>query len=112
MKIFFTAAMAVSIFLAAGLACAASSQKGVCLKVNGEKVEIHNLGSQPVVIDRDGIPDFASTSMMESVSTAKESKSVNLNLTAVKRNAKKAIISFDLKIDDKAYTFPKDACGK
>lgn len=112
MKTFLTATMAVLIFVPAGFTPAASPQKSVCLKVNGEKVEIHNLGGAPVVIDRDGIPDFASTSMLESVSTAKGSKSYNLLLTGVKRNDKKAISSFDIKIDEKAYTYPKDSCGK
>ncbi|MGA3085187.1 MAG: hypothetical protein ABSE95_10375 [Thermodesulfobacteriota bacterium] len=112
MKVFLTAAIAVSVFIAVGFAHTASQQKGVCLKINGEKVEIYNLRSDPVVIDRDGIPDFASTSMGQSVSTEKGSKSYNLLLTGVKRNAKKAITSFDLKIDEKAYTYPKDSCGK
>jgi hypothetical protein len=112
MRVFLTAAIAVLVFVAVGFAQAASPQKGVCLKVNGEKVEIYNLRSTPVVIDRDGIPDFASTSMLESISAAEGSKSYNLLLTGVKRNAKKAISSFDIKIDEKAYTYPKDSCGK
>jgi hypothetical protein len=64
------------------------------------------------VIDRDSIPDFAATSMLESVSTGKESKSYNLLLTKVKRNAQKGITSFDLKIDEKTYVYPKNSCEK
>ena len=33
-------------------------------------------------------------------------------LTGVKRDEKKAITSFDLRIDEKAYTYPKDSCRK
>ncbi len=112
MKVFFTSVFVVSAFFFIGFAHAAAKQKSVCLKVVGEKVEIHNLAAEPIVIDRDGIPDFASTAMMKSISTSKGSKSYNILLTGVKRNDKKAITSFDLKIDDKAYAYPKDACGK
>ncbi len=112
MRVFLTAAIVVSFFFAVGFAGAAGKQKSVCLKVNGEKVEILNLASQPVVIDREGIPDFVPTSMMKSISTAKESKSYNIFLNNVKRDAKKAITSFDVKIDEKTYSYPKDSCGK
>jgi hypothetical protein len=105
-------AIAVLVFVVVGFAPAAAQQKDVCLQVNGEKVEIHNLASKPIVIDRDGIPDFAATSMLESVSTGKESKSFNLLLNKVKRNAQKVITSFDLKIDEKTYVYPKDSCEK
>ena len=50
--------------------------------------------------------------MLESVSTGKESKSYNLLLTKVKRNAQKIITSFDLKIDEKTYVYPKGSCEK
>jgi len=112
MRIFSTIAIAVLVFVLVGFSHAAAQQKGVCLKVNGEKVEVHNLANKPIVIDRDGIPDFVATSMLESVSTGKESKSYNLLLTKVKRNARKVITSFDLKIDEKAYVYPKDSCEK
>jgi hypothetical protein len=112
MRIFLAAAIAVSGFAVFGLVSASEMQKGVCLKVSGEKVEIHNLADKPVVIDRDGIPDFVATSMVESVSTAKESKSYSILLTGVKRDGKKAITSFDVKVDEKSYGYPKDACGK
>lgn len=61
MRVFLFVAIAVSVFFTVGLAQAASQQKGVCLKVGGEKVEIHNLASDPVIIDRDGIPDSIPT---------------------------------------------------
>lgn len=112
MKVFLTAAIAVSVFVVFGLANAAEKQKGVCLKVSGEKIAIHNLADKPVVIDRDGTPDFVATSMLESVSTAKGSKSYNILLTGVKRDGKKTITSFDVKIDEKSYAYPKDACEK
>jgi hypothetical protein len=112
MRVFLTAAVAVSAFVVFGLAHAGGKQKSICLKVNGEKIEIHNLADKPVIIDRDGIPDFASTAMMQSVSTAKGSESYNILVTGVKRDARKAITSFDVKIDDKSYAYPKDSCGK
>ena len=110
MRVFLAAAILVSALIVVGLTHIAEAQKGVCLKVNGEKIEIHNLGDKPLVIDRDGVPDFASTAMMQSVSTAKGSESYNILLTGVKRDAEKAITSFDVKIDDKAYAYPKDSC--
>jgi hypothetical protein len=112
MRVFLITAIAVLVFVVVGFSPGAAQPKDVCLKINGEKVEVHNLASKPVVIDRDGIPDFAATSMLESVSTGKESKSYNLLLTKVKRNAQKVITSFDLKIDEKTYFYPKDSCGK
>lgn len=112
MRVFRAAAIVFSSLVVFGLAHADAKQKGVCLKVNGEKIEIHNLGDKPLVIDRDGIPDFASTAMMQSVSTAKGSESYNILVTGVKRDAKKAITSFDVKIDEKSYAYPKDSCGK
>ena len=33
-------------------------------------------------------------------------------MTKVKRNAQKVITSFDLKIDEKAYVYPKDSCER
>ena len=89
MKVFLISAIALLVFVVVGFAQEAAQQKGVCLKVNGEKVEVHNLAVNPVVIDRDGIPDFAATSMVKSVSTGKESKSYNLLLTKVKKNAQR-----------------------
>jgi hypothetical protein len=112
MKVFLTTAIALWGFVVVGFAQADAQQKDVCLKVNGEKVEVYNLAGQPIVIDRDGIPDYAATSMVKSVSTGKESQSHNLLLTKVKRNAQKVITSFDLKIDDKTYVYPKDSCEK
>lgn len=112
MRVFLTAVIAVSVFVVFGLAHAAEKKKGVCLSVSGEKISIHNLADKPLVIDRDGIPDFASTSMMHSVSTSKESKSYNIQLDGVKRDAKKAITSFNVKIDEKSYSYPKDSCKK
>ena len=112
MKVLLNSAIAVLVFVVAGFSQAAAQENGVCLKVNGEKVEVHNLAGNPVVIDRDGIPDFVATSMVKSISTEKESQSYNLLLTKVKRNAQKVITSFDLKIDDKMYGYPKDSCEK
>jgi hypothetical protein len=111
MKVFSTLVSAVLVLILIIFTHAPAQEKGVCLRVNGEKVEVHNLSAKPLVIDRDGIPDFAATSMLESVSTGKESKSYNLLLTKVKRNAQKVITSFDLKIDEKLYVYPKDSCG-
>ncbi len=112
MKVFLTTAIVVLVFVVVGFTPATAQQKDVCLKVNGEKVEVHNLGVKPIVIDRDGIPDFVPTSMFQSVSTGKESTSYNLLLTKVKRDAQKVITSFDLKIDEKTYVYPKDSCEK
>jgi hypothetical protein len=112
MKVFLFVAIAISVFVTFGFAQAASQQQGVCLKVSGEKVEIHNLANDPIVIDRDGIPDSMPTSMLKSVSAAKESKSYNLLLTGVKRNAEKAMAAFNVKIDEKVYAYPKDSCGE
>ncbi|MBI5584577.1 MAG: hypothetical protein HY892_12220 [Deltaproteobacteria bacterium] len=112
MKVLLTTAIVVLVFVVAGFSHTTAQQKGICLQVNGEKVEVHNLAGKPIVIDRDGIPDFAATSVLESVSTGKETKSYNLLLTKVKRNAQKVITSFDLKIDDKMYAYPKDSCEK
>jgi hypothetical protein len=112
MKVFLSTVIAVLVFVVAGFAQAAAEEKGVCLKVNGEKVEVYHLAGIPVVIDRDGIPDFAATSMVKSVSTGKGSQSYNLLLTKVKRNAQKVITSFDLKTDEKTYVYPKDSCEK
>jgi hypothetical protein len=112
MKVFLTTAIVLLGVVVVGFAQADAQQKDVCLKVNGEKVEVHNLAGEPIVIDRDGVPDFAATSMVKSVSTGKESQSYNLLLTKVKRNAQKVITSFDLKIDDKTYVYPKDSCEK
>ena len=95
-----------------GVARAADHEKAVCLQVVGEKVEVRNLTEKPIVIDRGDTPDFVTTSMMESVSTAAGSKSYNLTLSGVKRDAGKTIQSFSVTIDDKAYSYPKDACGK
>ena len=112
MKVFLhlTMAVLVSVFLFSFQAGA--QQQGVCLKVNGEKVEILHLADKALVIDRDGIPDFAATSMLEAVTTGKETKSYNLILTKVKRNPQKAISSFELKVDEKTYFYPQDACAK
>ena len=112
MKVFLAVAIVLSSFVFFGSAHAAGKQKNVCLKVKGEKIEIHNLADDPIVIDRDGVPDFVATSMMKSISTAKESKSFNILLTGVKRDGKKVITAFDVKIDEKTYTYPKNACGK
>lgn len=112
MKAPLTTTILVLVFVLVGLTTVTAQQKVVCLQVNGEKVEVHNLTSKPIVIDRDGIPDFAATSMLGSVSTGQESKSYNLLLTKVKRDAQKVITSFDLKIDEKAYVYPKDSCER
>jgi hypothetical protein len=95
-----------------GLAHPAGAGEAVCLQVNGENVEIHGLTQEPISIDRDGIPDFVATSMMKSVSTGTESKSYNIQLSGVKRDAKKAITTFAVTVDDKAYSYPKDSCPK
>ncbi len=113
MRVFLFAAILVSILIVTGLTNAAEKQKDVCLKVKGEKVEIRNLADKPIVIDREGIPDFVATSMLQSVSsTGKEPKSYNIILNKVKRNAQKAIVSFDVKVNDKAYAYPKNTCKK
>lgn len=110
MRAFFIAAMGAAVLIAMGFHQANAGEKGVCLKVNGEKIEIHNLASEPIVDDRDGVPDFVASSMMKSVSTPTESFSYNILVSGVKRDDKKAITSFDVKVDDKAYSYPKDAC--
>ena len=110
MRIFLITVVAFSLCFVAGFNHASAQEKGVCLSVSGEKIQIQNLGSKAVVIDRADTPDFVATSMVQSVSTAKGSNSYNILLTGLKRNAKKAIISFDLKIDGKAYSFPKNSC--
>jgi hypothetical protein len=94
-----------------GLARAGGSLESVCFKVNGENVEIRGLTQEPIAIDRDGVPDFVATSMMKSISTATESKSYNILLSGVKRDAKRAITSFMVTVDEKAYSYPKDSCG-
>ncbi len=50
--------------------------------------------------------------MMKPVSTGTESKSYNIVLSGVKRDAKKAITTFAVTVDDKAYSYPKDSCPK
>ena len=50
--------------------------------------------------------------MMKSVSTGTESKSYNIQLSGVKRDAEKAITTFAVTMDDKAYSYPKDSCPK
>lgn len=111
MRAFLIAAITVLTFVVVGFANhAAAGEKEVCLKVDGEKIEIQNLGNEPVVIDRDGIPDFVPTSMVGSVSTAAEPKAYNIMLTGVKRDDTKAITQFDVKIDEMAYSYPKDSC--
>jgi len=97
-------------FAVFALTHAAGAGEAVCLQVNGENVEIHGLTQKPIAIDRDGIPDFVPTSMMKSVSTATESKSYNILVNGVKRDAKKAITAFAVTVDDKGYSYPKDAC--
>jgi hypothetical protein len=111
-KFFAATALAVLVFIVYGMTLATAQPKSICLKVIGEKVEVHNLGSTPLVIDREGIPDFAATSLMQSMATETESKAYNLLLTKLKRDARKAITSFDLKIDEKTYSYPKDSCEK
>jgi hypothetical protein len=112
MKGFLSLVTAVLVLVFVVLTPAQARQKGVCLQVSGEKVEVHHLGSTPLVIDREGIPDFAATSVMQSTATEKESKAYNLLLSKVKRDARKVITSFDLKIDEKTYSYPKDSCEK
>jgi hypothetical protein len=102
----------VASFLAFAFAHAAGGGEAVCLQVNGEKIEIRGLTQEPITVDRDGIPDFVATSMMKSVSTTTESKSYNIVLSGVKRDAKKAITTFAVTVDDQGYSYPKDACGK
>ena len=99
-------------FAVLALTHAAGAGEAACLQVNGENVEIHGLTQEPIVIDRDGVPDFVPTSMMKSVSTATEAKSYNILLSGVKRDAKKAITTFAVTVDDKAYSYPKDSCRK
>jgi hypothetical protein len=99
-------------FAVFALTHAAGAGEAVCLQVNGENVEIHGLTQKPIAIDRDGIPDFVPTSMMKSVSTATESTSYNILVNGVKRDAKKAITAFAVTVDDKGYSYPKDACPK
>jgi hypothetical protein len=111
MRVYLVATIIISAFFIVGLAHATGRQKGVCFKVSGEKIEIHNLQDKPIIIDREGIPDFVSTSMMESVSTAKGSQSYNIFLSGVKRDGNKKIISFEVKIDEKAYSYPNNSCG-
>jgi hypothetical protein len=112
MKISRKALIGAAGFAVLGLAHAAGGEDAVCLQVNGENVEIRGLTQEPIVIDRDGTPDFVTTSMMKSVSTATESKSYNILLSGVKRDAKKAISSFTVKVDEQEYSYPKDSCGK
>jgi hypothetical protein len=112
MKISRKVLIGVAGFAVLGLAHAASGEDAVCLQVNGENVEIHGLTQEPIAIDRDGVPDFVPTSMMKSVSTATESKSYNILVNDVKRDAKKAITTFAVTVDDKGYSYPKDACPK
>jgi hypothetical protein len=112
MRVFQWALIVVTVVGDFGLARAAGGVESVCLKVNGENVEIRGLTQEPIAIDREGVPDFVATSMMKSVSTATESESYNILLSGVKRDAKKAITSFTLKVDEKAYSYPGDACGR
>jgi hypothetical protein len=112
MKISRKALIGVAGFAVLGLAHAAGGEAAVCLQVNGENVEIRGLTQEPIAIDRDGVPDFVPTSMMKSVSTATESKSYNILVNGVKRDAKKAITAFAVTVDDKAYSYPKDSCRK
>jgi len=112
MKISRKVLIGVAGFAVLGLAHAAGGDDAVCLQVNGENVEIHGLTQEPIAIDRDGIPDFVGTSMMKSASTATESKSYNILVNGVKRDAKKAITTFAVTVDDKAYSYPKDSCRK
>jgi hypothetical protein len=112
MRIFPKVLIGAAMVAASGFAHAAGNGEAVCLQVNGENVEIRGLTEEPIVIDRDGTPDFVATSMMKSVSTATESKSYNILLSGVKRDAKKAISSFTVTVDEKAYAYPKDSCGK
>jgi hypothetical protein len=112
MKISRKVLIGVAGFAVLGLAHAAGGEDAVCLQVNGENVEIHGLTQEPIAIDRDGIPDFVGTSMMKSASTATESKSYNILVNGVKRDAKKAITTFAVTVDDKAYSYPKDSCRK
>ena len=110
MRAFLIAAITFLTFIAGFANHAVAGDKDVCLKVDGEKVVIQNLADEPIIIDRDGIPDFVPTSMVQSVSTAAESKSYNILLSGVKRKDKKAITQFDLKIDETTYSYPKDSC--
>ena len=112
MKISRKVLIGVAGFAVLGLAHAAGGEAAVCLQVNGENVEIHGLTQEPIAIDRDGVPDFVPTSMMKSVSTATEAKSYNILVNGVKRDAKKAITTFAVTVDDKAYSYPKDSCRK
>jgi uncharacterized protein YabE (DUF348 family) len=109
-RIFRTAVTVFFFFSVIGIALGTSKQEKVCLKVEGEKIEINNLASSAVVIDRDGIPDFAATSMMKSISTANGTESYNILLSGVKRNAANEIVSFDVEIDKKEYSYPNDSC--
>jgi hypothetical protein len=112
MKISRKVLIGVAGFAVLGLAHVAGGEEAVCLQVNGENVEVHGLTQEPIAIDRDGVPDFVATSMMKSVSTAAESKSYNILVNGVKRDAKKAITAFTVTVDDKGYSYPKDACPK
>ena len=112
MKISRKVLIGVAGFAVLGLAHAAGGEAAVCLQVNGENFEIRGLTQEPIAIDRHGVPDFVPTSMMKSVSTATESKSYNIVLSGVKRDAKKAITTFAVTVDDKAYSYPKDSCPK
>jgi hypothetical protein len=112
MKAFCMAMSAALLLAAGGLSSAVAGDKDVCLKVDGEKIEILNLDQAPIIVDRDGIPDFVPTSMLKSVATEKETKDYNVLVSGVKRDDKKAITSFEVRVGETAYSYPKNSCAK
>jgi hypothetical protein len=101
--------MGVALALFAGLMLAGNAFAAPCFSVDGTKVSVNQLFTSDVKAHVVDLEDMPSVSTMVS----RGSEGHNLIFMNIKRDAaKKNVVSFSAKIDDKPYDFPGGACAK
>lgn len=101
--------MSIGLALLASLLFAGEALAGPCFLVSGTKVSVHQLFAGDGKVKTIDLEDMPSVSTMDS----RGSEAHNLIFMNIKRDAaKKNVLSFSVKVDDKNYEFPKDACPK
>ena len=95
--------------LLAGLMLAGNALAAPCFSVEGTKVSVSSLfagDAKAQIVDLEDMPSVSTI-------TSRGAESHNMIFMNIKRDAaKKNVVSFSVKIDDKTYEFPKDACAK
>ena len=93
--------------LVAGLTLVGSAFAAPCFSVEGTKVSVNQLFTSDVKAHVVDLEDMPSVSTMVS----RGSEGHNMIFMNIKRDAaKKNVVSFSAKIDDKPYDFPGGAC--